>query len=340
MLRDSSDYYPDKEQTPEQHLIDLKVVMGAKTSFKKSVHDNLVAQQQWKHQEYGPIHRQYFIPLDYMAPDAFFEKFKNADDKQIVYWKRWCSVYEYYDMLSQDNPQYKKKVSKVNSRPNPNPRDYRPAQGKSIAYNPYAQGSSAPSDKWGKGLMSSTQGKSQINAWGVTTTATEIRSAQSTAPEIRSAQLTAPEIRSAPLSDKFRIESQVSIPFSQEQQQAAERTHRHRTNTSRSNIPVPTSDDSSQEDSDSLFDDKLQPADNNRIIRLRKEIKRIKGGQTYPTGYEKDRAREIKQAEENRIARLPVPAYLEGTKVPWSSGMGQANRHCDAHQVSLREATI
>ena len=95
----------------------------------------------------------------------------------------------------------------------------------------------------------------------------------------------APAIRSAPLSDKFRIETQVNVPFSQEQQQAAENTHRHRTNTTRSNIPIPTSDDSSPEESDSLFDDKLQPADKNRIMRLRKEIKRIKGGQTYPTGY-------------------------------------------------------
>ncbi len=73
----------------------------------------------------------------------------------------------------------------------------------------------------------------------------------------------------------------------------------------------PRTIDSSQEESDSLFDDKLLPADKNKIMRLRKEIKRIKGGQTYPTGYEKDRAREIKQAEENRLAKLPVPDYLE-----------------------------
>jgi hypothetical protein len=75
-------------------------------------------------------------------------------------------------------------------------------------------------------------------------------------------------------------------------------------------------------------------------LRLRTEIKRIKGGTVYPTGYEKDRARAIKQADENRIAGLPVPAYLEGTKEPWSSGMGQANRHYDDNQVSLREARI
>ncbi len=145
MLRSTRDYYPDKTQTPEQHLIDLKVLMGAKISFNKNV-DTPIARQQWKHQEYGPLQRQYFIPSEYMAPDAFFEKFKNADDNQIVYHKRFCSVSEYYDMLSQDNPQYKKKGRKI-TKANPNPQDYRPVPVKNIAYNPHASGDKAPSDK-------------------------------------------------------------------------------------------------------------------------------------------------------------------------------------------------
>jgi hypothetical protein len=47
-----------------------------------------------------------------------------------------------------------------------------------------------------------------------------------------------------------------------------------------------------------LFDDKLLPADKNKLRRLRTEIKRIKGGTVYPTGYENDRRRAIKQADE------------------------------------------
>jgi hypothetical protein len=105
MLRSTRDYYPDKKQTPEQHLIDLKILMGARGSFNKSGQNNPIAKQQWKHQEYGPIRRQYFIPLEYMAPDTYFEKLNNPDDNQVVYWKRCCSVFEYYVMLSQDNPE-------------------------------------------------------------------------------------------------------------------------------------------------------------------------------------------------------------------------------------------
>jgi hypothetical protein len=152
-------------------------------------------------------------------------------------------------------------------------------------------------------------------------------------PVINSAPITAPVIRSAPIT------TPVISQLSEEQQHAAERTHRHRTNIDRSNIPIPQSDDSSQEESDSLFDDKLLPADKNKLMRLRMEIKRIKGGTVYPTGYEKDRARAIREADALRLAGKAVPAYLEGVKLPWIS-MGYAYRHYDDNEVSKREAKI
>jgi hypothetical protein len=147
-------------------------------------------------------------------------------------------------------------------------------------------------------------------------------------------------IRSAPLSDKIRFEEQKISLFSDEQQQAAEKTHRHRSDTSRSTVPVPNSDnESSQDDNDSLFDDKLLPPEKSRIMRLRTEIKRIKGGQTYPTGYERDRAREIKSADALRLEGKPFPTYLEGVAPPWI-GMGKANRCYDDNEISKREAKI
>ncbi len=75
------------------------------------------------------------------------------------------------------------------------------------------------------------------------------------------------------------------------------------------------------EEDDSLFDDKLLPADKNKLMRLRTEIKRIKGGVVYPTGYENDRRRAVKQADELRLAGKPFPAYLEGVKLPWIDGI-------------------
>ena len=153
----------------------------------------------------------------------------------------------------------------------------------------------------------------------------------SNAPVISSAPKT-PVISSAPRTP-------VISQLSEQQQEAAERTYRHRTNTDRSNIPIPQSDDSSQDEDDSLFDDKMLPADKNKIMRLRTDIKRIKGGTVYPSGYEKDRSRAIRQADELRLAGKPFRAYLEGVKLPWI-GMGFVFRHYDDNEVSKREAKI
>ena len=136
------------------------------------------------------------------------------------------------------------------------------------------------------------------------------------------------------------IRAPVISALSAEQQHASERTHRHRTDMKRSNIPIPTTDDeSSQDDSDSLFDDQMVPAEKSKIMRLRKEIKRIKGGQTYPTGYEQHRERVIKGADALRLAGKPIPDYLEGVKPPWI-GMGNAYRHYDENEIFKRTKRI
>jgi hypothetical protein len=338
LLRSTGDYYPDKKKTPEEHLYDLKALMSARGSFNRN-RDTPIARHQWKHQEFGPIQRQYFIPSEYMAPDAFFEKFRKDDDNQIVYYKRICSVRDYYEMLSHDNPEYKPRVPRI-TKPNPNPRDYRPAPRKNIAYNPYASGDKAPSGKWGQGLMSTTTNTSQHDAWRNQNNG--LMGETSGAPVISAPTITnASKITNAPLSDKIRHEEQKITSFSVEQQEAAERTHRYRSDTSRSTVPIPTSEneDSQEEDSDSLFDDKLIPAEKSKILRLRKEIKRIKGGQTYPTGYENDRARHIKSADALRLEGKPFPNYLEGVAPPWI-GIGKANRAYDDNEISKREAKI
>jgi len=85
MLRSTKDYYPDKKKTPEQHLVHLKFLMGARGSFNKCGHNNPIARQQWKHQEYGSLQRQYFIPDDYMAPDTYFETLYNPGGDEVVY---------------------------------------------------------------------------------------------------------------------------------------------------------------------------------------------------------------------------------------------------------------
>ena len=161
------------------------------------------------------IGNSYFIPLEYMAPDLFFEKLNEPDGMQTVYWKRSCSLYDYYVMLSKDNPEFKpiRSVQSTQSRSNPNPRDYRP---RPIAHNPYISGDKAPSDKWGKGLMPSTQGSSGVTAWKDRNNGLMGETSPST-PTIRNAAMT----RNAPLSDMIRFKEQKISSLSQEQQHAA-----------------------------------------------------------------------------------------------------------------------
>ncbi len=97
-MRSTKDYLADIKQSSEQHLIDLKFLMGARSSFNKSGHNNPIAKQQWKHQEYGPLQRQYFIPADYMAPDTYFEKLNNPDEnilKEMLFGVRILCDAEY-----------------------------------------------------------------------------------------------------------------------------------------------------------------------------------------------------------------------------------------------------
>ncbi len=139
----------------------MKVLMGARRSFNENPHKTPVERHMWRHRQYGPIHRQYFIPLDYMALDLFFEKLREPDYMQTVYWKRCCSLYDYYVMLSKDNPVFKPKRNVQSTQSRPSPHDYRP---RPIAHNPYVSGDKSPSDKWGKGLMSSAQSSSGVTA--------------------------------------------------------------------------------------------------------------------------------------------------------------------------------
>ncbi len=49
----------------------------------------------------------------------------------------------------------------------------------------------------------------------------------------------------------------------------------------------------------------------------------------------RDKEKNIKAAEADRMAGLPGPSYLAGVKSPWNSDRGQASTHYDYHQVDV-----
>ncbi len=74
------------------------------------------------------------------------------------------------------------------------------------------------------------------------------------------------------------------------------------------------------------------PADKATIMRLTKDIKRIKA-QNYSADYLRRIDKAITAAEAKRLNGKIGPAYLAGVKFPWSSDHGRAPREYDDDQV-------
>jgi hypothetical protein len=65
-----------------------------------------------------------------------------------------------------------------------------------------------------------------------------------------------------------------------------------------------------------LYEDKLLPAQNNHILRLRTAIKRIKKKKTYTPGYLKDKEKAINNAEFERLAGLSTHGHQTVVRHP------------------------
>jgi hypothetical protein len=122
--------------------------------------------------------------------------------------------------------------------------------------------------------------------------------------------------------------------LNEEQIESADKAERRR-NAPRKNAPIPEDEDSTRTDGETnyFFEDKMILADKNRIMRLSKEMKRIKA-QNYPADYLKKRDKVITAAEAKRLTGKLGPAYLAGVKFPWSSDRGRAPMEYDDDQVS------
>jgi hypothetical protein len=120
----------------------------------------------------------------------------------------------------------------------------------------------------------------------------------------------------------------------EEQIESADKANRRRI-APRKNAPIPEDDDTTGTDSETtkdLFEDKMLPEDKATIMRLKKDIKRIKA-QNYSADYLRKRDKAISAAEIKRLAGKIGSAYLAGVKFPWSSDHGRAPREYDDDQV-------
>ena len=177
----------------------------------------------FSHGKFGPIQREYHIPLFYCEPERFFREV--AKDSNVLYNKRVCSVWDFYDYLSRDTPGY------VDSR-----KDRRNAsQGKPIrtanaAINPF------PRDN----------GKTPVDNWLQV-------SSSSVRPVVETPISASVKTTTSRFDVTAREDDANPIKLTILQKQVVDKTVQ---NKERIRAPIPSDGDSTDHDDD-LFDDKL-----------------------------------------------------------------------------------
>jgi hypothetical protein len=137
----SGDYVPQQHRSHKAHIEKIRILRGAMadyTAFNPIGSKALTFQ----HGKFGPLQREYHIPLFYCEPENFFKDV--ARESNILYYnKRVCSVWDFYDYLSRDTPGY------VVNRKDRSTNQEDPIRTSSAAINPYPRDSGlTPVDHW------------------------------------------------------------------------------------------------------------------------------------------------------------------------------------------------
>jgi hypothetical protein len=109
LLIQTKDYRPFQQRTNEENLKEVKVLRSAMNNFrslKLSGIDSLRA----THPDFRFLQEKYHIPGDFCMPEELFRE--EQLDYSIIYYKRCCSVYDFYNMLSVDNPCFEDRQSR------------------------------------------------------------------------------------------------------------------------------------------------------------------------------------------------------------------------------------
>ncbi len=103
LLIQTRDYRPFQQRSEEEDLKDVKILRTATSDFKNLKlfgMDTLLE----THYAFAGLQAKYNIPGEFCAPEELFRE--DQLDYNVLYYKRCCSVYDFYNMLSIDNPCY------------------------------------------------------------------------------------------------------------------------------------------------------------------------------------------------------------------------------------------
>jgi hypothetical protein len=347
LLIQTKDYRPFQENTEEENLKEVKFLRAAMTNFrllKLKGMDSL----QHEHSEFQYLQDQYYIPKTFCMPADLFRE--EQLDCNVLYYKRCCSIYDFYNMLSEDNPCY---IDRRDRRPN-----HATRSSHTVLSQSGRQESPAAQDKDSRTIPPVSRaltvqsedsrsrppavyppGTSKHQAFRLTKSRSSYR--PSNPVRVNPSYNPFVHVGNQPIrQDVDSVQSTNPSNLDHEQIESAEKAEVRR-KAPRKNAPIPSDGDETNTDgeSDLLFADKLLKEDKQRILALERSIRRIRS-KDYSPGYSKAKAHAITAAETDRLKGLDGPDYLTGVSPPWYSDQGQAPIHYDEHQIELIKERI
>jgi hypothetical protein len=109
LLIQTKDYQPFNQRTEDENLKAVKVLRSAMSHFR-SLRLSGMEGLRATHPEFRYLQEKYYIPGEFCMPTELFRE--EQLDYSVIYHKRCCSVYDFYNMLSVDNPCYEDRQSR------------------------------------------------------------------------------------------------------------------------------------------------------------------------------------------------------------------------------------
>jgi hypothetical protein len=293
LMSTTDDYKPSQHRSELAHLKEIKFLKTAMGDFRGMKLKGLAALKS-EHDNYRTVQSRYYIPREFCMPEQFFREVQF--DRNVLYWKRCCSMVDFYNLCCKDTP-----FSKEKRRP-----DRREAQ------NIEPKAVDAKALIWVGNVGAIEEVKSSY------------RPARSTQQPQRQESAMQSQRQAT-----FLILSSNPSGLDEEQIESAEKAEIRRRAPKRT-TPIPEEDDSTNTDGETnrLFKSRLLPDQKAKISQFVKDIRRIKQ-KNYTPGCVKDKESNIEAAEKDRKAGLLGPAYLAGAKSPWDAYLGHASVHYD-----------
>ena len=350
LLIQTNDYLPHQKRTKEEDLKEVKILRAAMGSFRALKLQGMASLQD-QHEEFVHLQEKYYIPKLFCMPEEFFRE--EQLDYNVAYHRRCCSVYDFYHMLSCDNPCYIDHRDRRSLKLYPAAQEVNrsippllrtreePPRATSTHQSPRQElpvvqddgNRSRPPAVYPPGTSSHQAFRLTKNHPSYKPKPEEKRVNPSYNPFIH--------VGNQPIrQDIVSFQSTNPSHLDWEQRASAEKAEVRRKAPPK-NAPIPSDGDETNTDgeSDLLFANKLVPEAQQQIRALNKTIRRIKS-RDYESGYSKTKAQAITAAETDRLKGLDGPDYLAGVRPPWYSDQGQAPIHYDEHQVEILRGHI